>query len=58
MTYRTDPEFDDDEVREAAAPDMRAAAGAAAAVSVLVIATITLTVVASGWDLSSVLPFG
>lgn len=56
MTFRTDPEFDDDEAKQAAAPGSWTAA--AAAVSVLIIATITLTVVASGWDLSSAIPFG
>ena len=53
MTYRTDPEFDDEEGYEAADPGSWAAA--AAAVSVLIIATITLTVVASGWELSTAL---
>lgn len=57
MTFRTDPEFDDEDIKvDAAAPGSWAAA--AAAVSVLIIATITLTMVASGWDLSSALPFG
>lgn len=56
MIFRTDPEFDDEDVKEAAAPGTWAAAGAA--VSVLIIATVTLTVVASGWDLSTALPFG
>jgi hypothetical protein len=56
MTFRTDPEFDDDETREAAMPASWLAA--AAAVSVLIIASVTLTVVAGGWDLSSALPFG
>jgi len=55
MTFRTDHEVDDQAVKEAAAPGTWAAA--ATAVSVLIIATITLTVVASGWDLST-LPFG
>ena len=56
MTYRADPESDDDEVREAVVTPASWAA-AAAAVSVLIIATVTLTVVAGGWDLSSALPF-
>jgi hypothetical protein len=56
MTYRTDPEFDDEDTCEAAAPGTWVAA--ATAVSVLIIATVTLTVVAGGWDLSSTLPFG
>ena len=55
MTYRTDPEFDDDD-NEAAAPGSWMAA--AAAVSVLIIASVTLTVVAGGWDLSAALPIG
>jgi hypothetical protein len=54
MTLR-DPEFDEEHVMEVAAPGTWAAA--AAAVSVLIIATITLTVVAGGWDLGSSLPF-
>lgn len=53
MTFRTDPEFDEDEAVEAATPGNWVAA--AAAVSVLIIATITLTVVASGWELSAAL---
>jgi hypothetical protein len=53
MTFRTDPEFDEDEINEAVTPGSVVAA--AAAVSVLIIATITLTVVASGWELSTVL---
>ena len=53
MTFRTDPEFDEDETAEAADPGSWAAA--AAAVSVLIIATITLTVVAGGWELSTAL---
>jgi hypothetical protein len=53
MTYRTDPEFDDDEGYEAANPGSWVAA--AAAVSVLIIATITLTIVAGGWELSTTL---
>lgn len=55
MTLRTDPEFDDEDAREAADPGTWAAAAAA---SVLIIATVTLTVVASGWDLSATFPFG
>jgi hypothetical protein len=59
MTFRTDDEFDEDQIHEsqAAAPTLGAVA-AAAVVSVLVIATTTLTIVASGLDLSSALPFG
>lgn len=53
MTFRTDPEFDEDETTEAAAPDNWVAA--AAAVSVLIISTVTLTIVAGGWELSSAL---
>jgi hypothetical protein len=56
MTFRTDPEFDDEDVKGAAAPGSWAAA--AAAVSVLIIATVTLTVIAGGWDLSTLLRFG
>jgi len=57
MTFRTDPEFDDDEAERAAVP-FGGAAAAAGAVSVLIIATITLTLVASGLDLSAVFPVG
>jgi hypothetical protein len=53
MTFRTDPEFDEDDTAEAATPGSLVAA--AAAVSVLIIATITLTVVAGGWELSTAL---
>ncbi|HET9230862.1 MAG TPA: hypothetical protein VFO00_06215 [Vitreimonas sp.] len=53
MTFRTDPEFDEDETAEAVTPGNWVAA--AAAVSVLIIATITLTIVAGGWELSTVL---
>ena len=53
MTFRTDPEFDEDETTEAATPGNWVAA--AAAVSVLIIATVTLTVVAGGWELSTAL---
>ena len=53
MTFRTDSEFDENERTEAAAPGNWVAA--AAAVSVLIIATVTLTVVASGWELSTAL---
>ncbi|HYD72262.1 MAG TPA: hypothetical protein VEF55_03940 [Candidatus Binatia bacterium] len=53
MTFRADPEFDEDETPEAATPGSWAAA--AAAVSVLIIATVTLTVVAGGWELSAAL---
>jgi hypothetical protein len=53
MTFRTDPEFDENETPEAAGPGSWVAA--AAAVSVLIISTITLTVVAGGWELSTAL---
>ena len=53
MTFRTDHEFDEDEAAEAATPGNWVAA--AAAVSVLIIATVTLTVVAGGWELSTAL---
>jgi hypothetical protein len=56
MTFRTDHEFDEDQTREAAAPGTWVAA--ATAISVLIIATVTLTIVAGGWDLSLGLPFG
>jgi hypothetical protein len=54
MTYRADPDDREDRVVQAMASSTWVAA--AAAVSVLIISTITLTVVASGWDLG--LPFG
>lgn len=57
MNYRSDSEFEEDEAVEVAAPGTWVAA--AAAVSVLIIATITLTVVASGWALNTAaMPFG
>ena len=56
MTYRTDHEFDNEDTHEAATPGTWVAA--ATAVSVLIIATVTLTVVAGGWDLSSTFLFG
>ena len=56
MAYRTDPEFEDEDIRDAATPGTWVAA--ATAVSVLIIASVTLTVVAGGWDLSSTFPFG
>jgi hypothetical protein len=55
MTLRTDPEFDDEEDKAVADPGSWAAAAAA---SVLIIATVTLTIVASGWDLSTAFAFG
>jgi hypothetical protein len=55
MTFRTDPEFDEDEMNDGGLHP--AWAGAAGAVSVLIIATITLTLVASGLSLS-IVPFG
>lgn len=56
MTFRTDPEFDEQETHPSGVQP--ALAGAAAAVSVLIIATITLTLVASGVNLSIALPLG
>lgn len=53
MTFRTDPEYEDEDTRESAAAPVNWVA--AAAVSVLVIATVTLTIVAGGW---AALPFG
>ena len=53
MTFRTDHEFDEDEMAEAVTPGTWVTA--AAAVSVLIIATVTLTVVAGGWELSTAL---
>ena len=44
MTFRTDHEFDEDEIAEAVTPGTWVTA--AAAVSVLIIATVTLTIVA------------
>jgi hypothetical protein len=55
MTLRTDPEFDDEDAKDAADPGNWAAAAAA---SVLIIATVTLTIVASGWDLGAAFAFG
>lgn len=52
MTFRTDPEFEDEDMRESAVTPSNWVA--ATAVSVLVIATVTLTIVAGGWAL----PFG